>query len=72
MSRSLLRCRNPACPIAHGAVLGRLTRDGGLALDASVRKFNCYFDTRRTEVVCPICGWARTFYSSSILANRDG
>lgn len=61
MSRSLWRCRNPACPVAHGAVLGRVTADGELVLAATVRTFAAYFDTGRVEVTCPACGAKRDF-----------
>lgn len=61
MSHSLWRCRNRDCPVPHGAVLGRVTADGGLVLDPAVRSFAAYFDTRRIEVVCPQCGMTREF-----------
>lgn len=61
MSRSLLRCRNPACPVSHGAVLGRVTPDGGLILEATVIHFVIYLDTRRARIACPTCGAARDF-----------
>lgn len=66
MSRSLWRCRNPACPIPHGSVLGRVTLDDGLVLDPSVRAFVVYLDTRRTNIVCPECGMHRAFSGSFV------
>ncbi len=61
MSRSLWRCRNPDCPVPHGAVLGRVTADRGLVLDPAVQTFAAYFDTGRVEVRCPTCGGKREF-----------
>lgn len=68
MSRSLWRCRSRACPAPHGAVLGRLTADGGLVLDPTVRTFRCYLDTRRAAVACPACGAEREFRGAAILS----
>ncbi len=67
MSRSLWRCRNPACPDPHGAVLGRVTADGGLVLDRAVEDFRAYLDTRRVVVVCPQCGVERGFRGNALL-----
>ncbi|MDP9367783.1 MAG: hypothetical protein M3Q03_05835 [Chloroflexota bacterium] len=67
MSRSLWRCHNPACPVPHGAVLGRLTSEGGLVLDPAVTGFRCYLDTRRAVVACPACRTTREFRGASIL-----
>jgi hypothetical protein len=66
MSRSLWRCRNPLCPAPHGAVLGRVTADGGLALCSTVESFRCYLDTRRVVLVCPACGAEREFRGTAI------
>lgn len=66
MSRSWWRCRDPACPTRGGAVLGRVTANGGLVLDPAVRSFAAYFDTRRVEVTCPQCGTKREFRGCSI------
>ena len=66
MSRRAWRCRNPRCPVPHGAILGRLTADGGLVLDPAVRSFRCYLDTRRVVVVCPFCGVPREFRGGAI------
>jgi hypothetical protein len=66
MSRSLWRCRNPACGVPHGAVLGRVTAEGGLVLDPGVRRVSCFFDTRKAVVVCPVCGTAREFRGLSL------
>lgn len=66
MSRSWWRCRNPECPVAHGALLGRVTAEGGLVLDPSVRSFAAYLDTGRIEVVCPACGRTKEFRGTSV------
>lgn len=66
MSRSFWRCRNPACPVQGGAVLGRVTTDDGLVLDPAVRTFVVYLDTRRAMVTCPTCGMAREFRGTSL------
>ncbi len=71
MSRSLWRCRNPACPAPHGAALGRLTKDGtGLVLDPGVMRFAVYLDTGRAELRCPACGAARDFRGRAVLAEK--
>jgi hypothetical protein len=70
MSRSLLRCRNRARPIPHGAVLGRITEDGGLVLDPAVARFVVYLDTRRASLDCPICGTSRAF-SGAVLRSAN-
>ncbi len=67
MSRSLWRCRNPDCPVSHGAVLGRLTADGGLVLDPEVTAFRAYLDTRRALVACPACGMMREFRGGAVV-----
>ena len=73
MSRREWRCRNQCCPVPHGAVLGRLTADNGLVLDAAVASFRCYLDTRRAEVRCPACGTIREFRGGSLIGPRkDG
>jgi len=61
VSRRDWRCRNPGCSEAYGAVLGRVTADGGLVLDPAVGRFAVYLDTRRATVWCPACGMAREF-----------
>lgn len=66
MSRSLWRCRHPACLVPHGAVLGRLTADGGLVIDPTIVRFRCYLDTRRAVVACPACGKEREFSGSAV------
>jgi hypothetical protein len=71
MSRGSWRCRNPACPVPHGAVLGRLTAEEALVLDAAVRGFRCYLDTRRIVVICPHCGRGRLFCGTALLAEDD-
>lgn len=61
VSRSWWRCRNADCPVAHGAVLGQVTAEGGLVLDPAVRSFAAYVDTGRIEVECPACSQRREF-----------
>lgn len=65
MSRSLWRCRNPGCPVKHGAVLGRVTAEGGLVLHQSV-SFVAFLDTGRVTVTCPVCGHVRDFRGRSV------
>lgn len=73
MSRSLWRCRNRACPVPHGRVLGKLTADGGLVLEPAVTSVRCYVDTRRAVVGCPACGTERAFRGSALfLARHSG
>lgn len=72
MSRSLWRCRNPACTAPHGAVLGRLTADGDLVLDLAVANFRCYLDTRRAVVSCPSCGAEREYRGGAVFSCRTG
>ncbi len=69
MSRSLWRCRNSDCPVSHGAVLGRVTAEGGLVLDPAVTAFRAYLDTRRALVACPVCGTMREFRGGAVLTN---
>lgn len=70
MSRSLWRCRNPQCSVPHGAVLGRITSDGGLVLERSTTQFCCYLDTRRVTVTCPECSAAREFRGTMVSSSR--
>jgi len=70
MSRHDWRCWNPGCPVPHGAVLGRVTADGGLVLDPGVGSFAVYLDTRRAAVCCPACGVGREFRGTSIIGTR--
>ena len=67
MSRREWRCRNPDCPVPHGAVLGRLTSDGGLVLDPAIRAFRCFLDTRRAAVACPHCEAEREFRGTALV-----
>ncbi len=71
MSRRFFRCRNPRCPVPHGAVLGRLTGEGGLVLDPAVDGFRCFFDTKRVVVTCPWCGLEREFRGTAIFSGRS-
>jgi hypothetical protein len=70
MSRALCRCRNRDCPVPHGAVLGRVTEEGGLMLGPKVTNFRCYFDTRRVIVVCPACAAEREFRGLMLTSAR--
>jgi hypothetical protein len=69
MSRREWRCRNRACPVPHGAVLGRLTADGGLVLVPAVAELKCYLDTGKAVVGCPACGAGREFRGSKVIAS---
>src|SRR5437870_194156 len=53
MGRRFLRCTNRACPVPHGAVLGRLTEGSGLELSETVTDLRCYFDSARAQLTCP-------------------
>ncbi|MDP9367829.1 MAG: hypothetical protein M3Q03_06075 [Chloroflexota bacterium] len=66
MSRSLWRCRNRACPIPHGAVLGRVTAEDGLVLETGVERFAAYLDTGKVNVWCPACGTVRDFRGRAV------
>ena len=69
MSRLLWRCRNRDCPVPHGAVLGRLTDDGGLVLHPAVETYNIYMDTRRAMIICPRCGQVRDFRGGALFSS---
>ena len=66
MSRHDWRCRNPGCTTPHGAVLGRVTTEGGLVPNAGVGRFAVYLDSRRATVWCPACGAAREFRGNAV------
>jgi hypothetical protein len=66
MSRSLLRCRNPACPVPHGAVLARITAGGAIILGPDVGRFAIYLDTGRASFTCQACGQARNVHARII------
>lgn len=70
MSRSLWRCRNPQCPVPHGAVLGRVTSDRGLVLDGSVETYNIYMDTQHATILCPQCTHLRVFRGTAVFSAR--
>jgi hypothetical protein len=70
MSRSAWCCRNPGCPMVHGAVLGRVTTDESLVLDAAVEHFRVFFDSGKIDIVCPSCGAVRTFRGMAVFAAR--
>ena len=72
MSRSLFRCRNRGCPVPHGAVLGRLTADGGLVLDRAVTEVKVFLDARRGHLRCPACGAWREFRGSAVVTAGGG
>lgn len=67
MTHRAWRCRNPACPVPHGQVLGRLTLAGdGLVLAPGVAIAVVYLDSGRVEVACPACGAVRDFRGRSV------
>ena len=72
MSRRWWRCRNPACPVPHGAILGRVTATGGLVLAHAVVTFAAYLDTRRLLVACPVCGAEREFRGDGMFSPPMG
>ena len=55
----------------HGAVLGRVTSDGGLVLDPAVIVFRAYLDTRRALLACPACGVVREYRGCAVFAVRS-
>ena len=63
MSRRDWRCRAEGC----GTTLGRVTMEGGLAVDPAVRRVSAYFDTRKSVIVCPVCGTSREFRGRAII-----
>ncbi len=67
MTQSWWRCRNRDCSAPHGAVLGRVTAHGELALDPTVAVFRCFLDTRRAVIICPACGVGREFRGGAVL-----
>jgi hypothetical protein len=70
MSRALWRCKNRECSVPYGALLGRVTADGGLVLDPAVVGFRVYLDTRRVVVLCPQCGQPREFRGSVVVSAK--
>jgi len=70
VSRVWWRCRNPGCTTPHGAILGRVTTDGGLVLAPAVVTFAAYLDSRRVVVACPACGITREFRGSAVVSGR--
>jgi hypothetical protein len=53
----------------HGAVLGRVTQEGGLVLDPTVTVFRVYLDTRRAAIGCPRCGHRRVFRGVALISS---
>jgi len=41
--------------------------EGGLAVDPAVRRVSAYFDTRKSVIVCPVCGTSREFRGRAII-----
>jgi hypothetical protein len=72
MSRSLWRCRNRACPVPHGVILGRITEEGGLVLTPQVSSFRVYLDSQRVTVVCSNCGQSREFRGVALFSSGSG
>jgi hypothetical protein len=54
--------------VPYGAVLGKITSNGGLVLEPAVRVFRCFLDTRRVVVACPWCGAEREFRGKAVRA----
>jgi hypothetical protein len=54
--------------VPHGAVLGRLTADGGLVLRPEVETYTVYMDTRRAVITCPRCGQTRGFRGQALFS----
>jgi hypothetical protein len=71
MSTRLWRCRNPGCPVRHGAVLGWLNADDGLVLAPAVQVFRAHLDTRRVVVACPACTAEREFRGVALFSSRN-
>lgn len=71
MSRHLWRCRNPRCPVPHGAVLGRLTTVGALIVAAEVRDLWCYFDSQHALLTCPGCGQRRHYRGPAVMLRHS-
>lgn len=72
MSRTVWRCKNRGCPVAHGARLGRITSDGALVLDEAVVVFRVFLDCRRGVVQCPMCGQTREFRGVAVFSSTPG
>ena len=66
MSRRLWTCRNPRCPVMHGAVLGVLKGSGALDLAPGITRVRIHLDTRHVVVTCPHCGTDRIFRDGSV------
>lgn len=67
MGRRLLRCRNRDCPVGGGAVLGRLTDDGGVVVSPCKGGVLAFLDSGRAEIRCPACGRPRDFLGRYVL-----
>jgi hypothetical protein len=70
MSTRLWKCRNPRCPVQHGAVLGFLRDNGALDLVPRVTRVRIHLDTRHVVVTCPHCGTDRIFREGSVFLGR--
>lgn len=66
MSRRPWTCRNPRCPVQHGAVLGMLKGSDALDLAPGVTRVRVHLDTRHVVVSCPQCGTDRIFRDGSV------
>jgi hypothetical protein len=67
VSRREWRCRNPHCPVPHGAVLGRVVSDeDSVVLPPGVAIAAVFFDTGRVEVTCPARGAVRNSRGRSV------
>ena len=68
MSQSLWRCRNHECLVPRGAILGRVTADGGLVLSPEVTAFKVFLDTQRAMIGCPACDAIREFRGNALFS----
>jgi hypothetical protein len=71
MSARLWKCRNPRCPVQHGAVLGALKGRDALELAAGITQVRIHLDTRHVVVTCPHCGTDRIFRNGSVFLDRS-
>jgi hypothetical protein len=70
MSRQLWTCRNPRCPVQHGAILGVLKGRDALELKPGITRVRIHLDTRHVVVTCPHCGTDRIFRDGSVFLDR--
>jgi hypothetical protein len=56
--------------VPYGAVLGRVTAEGGLVLDPDVETYSIYMDARRAVITCPSCGQGRGFRGVAVFSAK--